>query len=197
MASPLELIDNEEELRERAPRADAEASPEDASHAAGPSVLNSHPVTDCLAHVNLTQLAVRFDPTKAPIVLYDDGNHLILIVSEVGGKLNHNNNKLVYAGTTDSFTHPRVLLVLTDRRIFWCVYWVVFFLVSSKMTYLSSESFEHLAVDSLRLFYYRPRESAQGNYNPIPFSSINTRLFSLSSLFEDVFVSVYAFSSFA
>jgi hypothetical protein len=30
---------------------------------------------------------------------------------------NTNNNKYAYAGTTDSFTHLRVLLVLTDRGI--------------------------------------------------------------------------------
>ena len=31
---------------------------------------------------------------------------------------NNNNNKHAYAGATDSFTHLRVLLVLTDRGIY-------------------------------------------------------------------------------
>eukprot|EP00959_Pyramimonas_sp_CCMP1952_P340360 7129106-Pyramimonas_sp.AAC.1 len=52
------------------------------SKAPSEQTLGTHPLPDCLAHVYLTQLAVRFDPSKGPTVLYDDGNHLILVVSE-------------------------------------------------------------------------------------------------------------------
>jgi hypothetical protein len=38
-------------------------------------------------------------------------------VKNSNNKDNNNNDKQAYAGATDSFTHLRVLLVLTDRSI--------------------------------------------------------------------------------